>query len=163
MMETLTQWEEALRLRPSADDSDSERRQAVAAKFRALSGQMALGDIEDICRAVMGPSFVQLTKATPSDYMTYMPAGGGAAMAALDPTVWGQYAPGQPGFEHSTNRCIVAIVVDQGILDNVTFAKLQAALFRILQNSMPAYITFRIGQGTAGFICDVGICDVTFI
>lgn len=163
MMETLTLYETILRLRPASDDSDTERRQAVAAKFRALSGQMTFGDIEDICRAVMGASFVQLSKADPADYMTYMPGGGGAAMAALPAGTWGQYAPGQPGYEHSTNRCILAIVVEQGILDNETYEKLKSSLYRLLQSSLPAYMDFAIGEGTAGFICDSGIVDLTFI
>lgn len=163
MMETLTVYEEILRLRPASDDSDTERRQAVAAKFRALSGQMTIGDIEDICRAVMGASFVQLTKAAPANYMTYMPGGGGAALAALPAATWGQFAPGLPGYEHSTNRCILAVVVQQGILDNGTYAKLKASLQRLLQSSLPAYMTFAIGEGTAGFICNLGICGVTFV
>jgi len=163
MMETLTLYEEILRLRPASDDSDTERRQAVAAKFRALSGQMSCGDIEDICRAVMGASFVQLTKADPADYMTYMPGGGGAALAALNPTEWGQFAPGPPGYEHATNRCELAVVVKQGILDNSTYAKLRASLQRLLQSALPAYITFRIGEGTAGFICNAGICGITLV
>ncbi len=163
MMETLTTWEEILRLRPVVSDSDTARRQAVAAKFRALTGHMTLGDIADICRAVMGASFVQVTKAAPSDYMTYMPGGGGAAMAALPAADWGQFAPGAPGFENSTNRCMLAIVVEQGILDNETYAKLRASLSRLLHSSLPAYITFEIGEGAAGFICDVGVCDITFV
>jgi hypothetical protein len=163
MMETLTIYETILRLRPAFDDSDTERRQAVAAKFRALSGQMTYGDIEDICRAVMGSSFIQLSKADPADYMTYLPGGGGAAMAALPAATWGQFAPGQPGYENSTNRCIIAIVVRQGLLDNSTYAKLKSSLQRLLQSSLPAYMTFAIGEGTAGFVCNVGICGVTFI
>jgi len=163
MMETLTVYEEILRLRPASDDSDNARRQAVAAKFRALSGQMTTGDIEDICRAAMGSSFVQLTKANPADYMTYMPGGGGPALAALNAAEWGHFAPGPPGFEHATNRCELAIVVKQGILDNGTYAKLKASLQRLMQSALPAYITFRIGEGTAGFICNAGICGITFV
>lgn len=163
MMETLTTWEEILRLRPVVSDSDNARRRAVAAKFRALSGQMTFGDIEDICRAAMGASFIQASKADPVDYMTYMPGGGGPAMAALSATDWGQFAPGTPGFENSTNRCLIAIVVEQGILDDDTYDKLQAALQRLLHSALPTYMNFAIGEGTAGFVCDVGICNVTFI
>lgn len=162
MMETLTTWEEILRLRPTVDESDNARRQAVAAKFRALSGQMTFGDIEDICRAVMGNSFVQLVKAERPDYMTYMPGGGGPALAALDPAEWGQFAPGLPGFENATNRCLLAIVVQQGILDDATYAKLKAALQRLMQTALPAYMGFAIGQGTAGFIVGIGVLGVDF-
>lgn len=163
MMETLTTYEEILRLRPASDDSDNARRQAVAAKFRALSGQMTFGDIEDICRAAMGASFVQLSKADPVDYMTYMPGGGGPALAALNAAEWGQFAPGAPGYEHATNRCQLAIVVQQGILDNATYEKLKTKLQRLMQSALPAYMTFAIGEGTAGFVCDTGVVDITFV
>ncbi len=163
MMETLITWEEILRLRPVVSDSDNARRRAVAAKFRAISGQMTSGDIEDICRAVMGASFVQINKVAPADYMSYMPGGGGPAMAALNPADWGQFAPGLPGFEHATNRCLLAIVVQQGILDDETYAKLKAALYRLMNSSLPAYIGFVIGEGTDGFTVDLDIVDVDLI
>lgn len=84
-------------------------------------------------------------------------------MALLNPVEWGEFAPGQPGFEHSTNRCLLVVVVEQGILDNSTYEKLKAALQRLLQSALPAYMGFAIGEGTVGFVCDQGIVDLTFI
>lgn len=163
MLETLVVYEEACRLRPASDDTDVERRAAVAAKLRATAGQATFGDIEDVCRAVMGSNFVQVNRIDPSDSHTYMPGGGGAAMAALSSSAYGTYSPGPPGYEWATARASIGVVLQQGGLDNATYTRLRGKLVQILGTLIPSYMRFQVGEGTGGFVVGVGVVNLTLL
>lgn len=152
MTDMLPTWEEILRLRPALDDLPVERRRVVAAKMRGIGRNCTRVDIEDVCSAVLGPAFVQLNYVDGGDVISWMP--GGPA-----PTT----APGPPGKEFASNRCTVAVVVDQTRLGDLEFDRLTRTLIQILQALLPSWMTFRVGTGTGGFVVDVGLVDLTLL
>lgn len=87
MIEALPVWEEACGMRPSPGDSATERRQALAAKFRGYTGDTA-ADIRNACASVMGGAFVALHYVPANEQHAY----------------WPGINPGPPGFEWMTNR-----------------------------------------------------------
>lgn len=141
MLDNLTIWEEVLKLRPSSKDYDNERRNRVAARLRGIASNATV-DIAEAARSIFGDEFEDLVFVAPADAITY----------------WPGLNPGPPGFEWSSNKCIVGVRVIVG----AEFQSRRAALADLLQAMLPAWMSFVIGVG-AGFICDVGICDVTFV
>lgn len=150
MLEEVTRWEEILRLRPDPADSDNERRAAIEAKLRGLTGNTIV-DVEATARAIFGPLFVSVN--VPESASTY--------------AWWPGVNPGRPGFEWSTNRMTIGVAVSRGGLTDETFSRKLSRLRESLDAMLPVWMTFTVGiapEGeTSGFICDVGICDITLL
>lgn len=146
MLETLTTWEEALRLRPARADSAVTRRAAVAAKFLGLASN-TISAIYDVCATLAGSLFLGLGQVAEADAIWYAPG----------------IAPGPPGFEWTSNRATISVRLSRvGTPDAVFFAlvqRIQVALVAMV----PAWMTFRIGTDEGGFIVDVGIVDITLL
>lgn len=147
MIETLPTYEEILRTRPSIEDSDNERRTVVAAKLRGIAGQATSEDIEDVCTALLGPSFEGLARVDPSEIISY----------------WPGVNPGPPGFEWTSNICTLGILVRRGPQDDGRWARLLSHLHDILGTLLPAWEIFFVGTDDGGFIADLGIPDVTML
>jgi hypothetical protein len=148
MLEVLTDWEEACRTRPSGVDSAHDRRARVAAKLRGLIGN-TVGDISAALTELLGSRFVQLQFADPADEIVY----------------WPGINPGPPGLEWSSNRAVMAVVMNDDGLSADDFTALRNRASEFMDSIIPAWMTYRIGQGEAGdgFIVDVGVVDVTFL
>jgi hypothetical protein len=147
MIETLPTWEEILRTRPTAEDSDNERRTVVAAKLRGISGQATSEDIEAVCRTLLGSSFEGLARVDPTEELSY----------------WPVINPGPPGFEWCSNRCSIGILVRRGPQSDGKWARLMSHLHDILETLLPAWEVFEVGTDDGGFVCDVGLPDVTML
>lgn len=150
MLEETRRWETIMRLPVAPDDTDQDRRAAVAAKFRGLLGN-AMPDIEDVCREVLGPNYVGVNTVADSDQITW----------------WPGVAPGPPGFEWTSNRCTIGVAMTRaGLSDSEVQGKI-ARLVEKLDAMLPAWMTFQVGvddSGTgAGFIVDIGIVDLTLL
>lgn len=100
MLEALTDWEQVLKLNPSVDDSDQERRARVAAKLRGLINN-ALPDIEATAKKALGVNFGAVVLVDPANHYVYSPAN----------------VPGPPGFEWSSSRAVVGIRMTQSGLN----------------------------------------------
>jgi hypothetical protein len=147
MIETLPTWEEILRTRPSADDSDNARRAAVAAKLRGISGQATFDDIEDVCRALLGTAFEGLAKVEPSDIVSF----------------WPGVNPGPPGFEWTSNRMALGIKVRQGSRARAEWDRLIQQLQDLLQTLLPSWEVFHVGTSDGGFFPGAGLPGVTLL
>lgn len=148
LLEELPREEEILGLRPDPKDSAIDRRASVAAKRRGLAGN-AMPDIEATCRAVLGANFVAVETVADADQITY----------------WPGLNPGPPGREWSSNRCTIGVRMNTvGLTDNQRDSKI-SSLTEKLDAMLPSWMTFCIGTGDAddGWICDVGICDLTLL
>jgi hypothetical protein len=148
LLEELPREEEILGLRPDPAQTTLDRRASVAGKRRGLAGN-AMPDIEATCRAVLGANFVTVETVDTADQITY----------------WPGVNPGPPGREWSSNRCTIGIRMNTvGITDAQRDAKI-ASLAEKLDATLPAWMTFCIGICDAddGWICDVGICDLTLL
>jgi len=146
MLEALPIWEETLKLRPADTDSAAARRGKVAAKLRGIAGN-STGDIVAALTALLGTTFVQLVIVPTANELTYWP---------------GIY-PGPPGYEWSSNRALVGVEVQQGVLSDAEFQDKQDAVVELLDLMLPSWMTFCTGVESGGFICDVGICGETFL
>lgn len=146
MLETLTTWETALRLRPARADSVQTRRDAVAAKFLGLASN-TISAIYDVCSTLAGSLFLGLGQVAEADAIWYAPG----------------IAPGPPGFEWTSNRATISVRLTRlGTPDAVFFAlvqRIQTALVAMC----PAWMTFRIGTDDGGFIVDIGLVDLTLL
>lgn len=145
MLESLPVWEQSTGLRPSASDSDTERRRRVAGKLRGLVNN-ALGDIEESVINVLGSLFAGMVLVDPTNVIAY----------------WPGINPGPPGFEWSTNRVIIGIKVDPSGLSDAQFIVKRQALFDQLDTMTPAWMTFQIGVGDQ-FTVNQGIVGQTFL
>lgn len=154
MLENLTIWEGATGRVPAFTATDNERRSAVAAKMRGLSGN-SLADIGDAAAAILGDNFVNILTTDEADAVTYWP--GGPVRTS------GMSAPGPPGFEWSTNRVTICIVVTKGGLSLREFTTKRDALRLVAEDMIPAWQDILIGIDEGGFICDVGTCDETLL
>jgi hypothetical protein len=111
MIEALPIWEEACGLRPAPDESERERREALAAKRRGYAGNAA-PDIRDICDAAMGGAFVAIHHVPDDQAVSY----------------WPGINPGPPGFEWmSTSGLVFAEVTTTG-LGQAEFARRTARM-----------------------------------
>lgn len=147
LLETLPTFEEVLRTRPTAEDSDNARRNVVAAKLRGISGQATAQDIEDVCRALLGNSFEGTAKIDPANAFSY----------------WPGMNPGPPGFEWTSNRCLIGINVRQGVRGDAEWERLLQQLQDLLQTLLPAWLVFVVGVNDGGFVANVGTVGVTLI
>jgi hypothetical protein len=146
MLENLTTWEEATGMRPGVHDLSVDRRRRVAAKLRGIAGN-ALADIVDTCTTIMGANFDTIVTVAAADVVVYGPGG----------------VPGPPGFEFSSNRTHIGVRVTQDGLSTAAFTAKVNDLIAALDAMLPVWMTFQVGVGSSGFICDVGICDLTFL
>ena len=151
MMETLPTYEEILRTRPSAEDSDNERRAIVAAKLRGISGQATSEDIEAVCRELLGSAFEGLRKIEEANEFSY----------------WPGMNPGPPGFEWTSNRATIGIAVRRDGRSDAAWDRAIAQLTALLRTLLPAWEIFEIGTDDGGFILgdgpECGIVGVTFL
>ncbi len=146
MLETLPTWEQACGLRPAPGDTPPARRRAVAAQLRGLVGN-TLGDINDVCAASAGTAF-----------------GGLAIVDAAQATVyWPGINPGPPGFEWSSNRAVVGVKLIKLGFTDADFLALVSRINRQLASLCPAWMTFQVGVDKGVCICDVAVCDQTFL
>lgn len=144
MMESLPVWEEACKLRPKATDSAPARRRALAAKMRGFVGNK-LSDIYDVCATAAGANFLGIAFSDPA--YVYQPG----------------LNPGPPGFEWTSARAKIAIELSRDNLSNADFFALVQRLTEQLHILVPGWMTFRVGTDEGGFICDIGIVDVTLL
>ncbi len=151
LLETLPTYEEILRTRPSPDDTDNERRAAVAAKLRGISGQATTDDIEGVCRELLGTAFEGLRRVDPSYEFSY----------------WPGMNPGPPGFEWTSNRAVIGIAVRQDARSDGAWQRALATLRDMLGTLLPAWEVYEIGTDDGGFHIgddpDAGIVGVTFL
>lgn len=151
MLETLPTYEEVLRTRPSPDDSDNARRAVVAAKLRGISGQATSEDIEEVCRTLLGSAFEGLRVVDATNEFSY----------------WPGMNPGPPGFEWTSNRCVIGIAVRQDSRTDAAWQRVIARLRDTLSTLLPAWEIFEIGTDDGGFIIgdgpECGIVGVTFL
>lgn len=145
MLESLPTWEEACGLRPTDADSDAQRRGAVGAAFRGISGN-APPDIADAIAAAAGQAYVDTLRCDPADDVTY----------------WPGINPGPPGFEWSSNRAIVGAKLTSDGQSLRQYRAAQAAVARTLDRMLPARMGYRVGSGD-GFLAGVGIVGETFL
>lgn len=146
MLETLTTYEEILRLTPDADDADVARRQAVAAKLRGLSGN-TFSDIESAVSALLGAQYDGLVTVAPADELTY----------------WSGINPGPPGYEWFSNRMVLGVKIKREGIDPAGFERLFGQCRAFLQDFLPAWEVFAIGVGADGFTVDVDTVDIDFL
>jgi hypothetical protein len=145
MLESLPVWEEATRLRVGLDDTEGERRSALAGKFRGLSGN-AIGDIRDACALLCGANFVALHTVAPADEIVF----------------WPGVNPGPPGLEWSSNRATVYVELTKAGLDQGSFDSLVSRLLSTLDDLCPSWLSFAwfttstVG-GTDGFFLDYSL------
>lgn len=147
MIDGLRIWEEACGLSPSASDPPVERRAEVAAKFRSY-GNNAEPDIRDVCAAMMGSNFVELSWV----------------LTAEDVTYWPGINPGPPGLEWFSRQCIAYIEVTKAGLDQASFDRKVGKLTQALDSFLPAWMTFEIftvdtSGADEGFILDFSSLD----
>ena len=145
MLEALTDWEQILKLTPTIDDSDQERRARVAAKLRGLINN-ALPDIEATAKKVLGVNFAAVVLVDPANHITY----------------WGGGIPGPPGLEWYSSRAIVAIRMTQTGLSASQFAAKRAALIQALDAMLPAWMSGAVGVGSQ-FVVNQGIVGTTLV
>ena len=146
MLETLTTWETALRLRPRRLDTVIERRAAVAAKFLGFALN-SIGAIYDACSTLAGSLFLGLGQVAEADAIWYAPG----------------ISPGPPGFEWTSNRATISVKLQRTGVADETFSALVQRIQETLTAMCPAWMTFRIGTDEGGFIVDVGIVDLTLL
>ena len=145
MLEALTDWEQILKLTPTIDDSDQERRARVAAKLRGLINN-ALPDIEATAKKVLGVNFAAVVLVDPANQIVYWPGG----------------TPGNPGFEWYSSRAIVGIRMTTTGLNAVQFAAKRAALIQALDSTLPSWMAAATGVGSE-FVVNQGIVGQTLL
>lgn len=145
MLEALTDWEQVLKLNPSVDDSDQERRARVAAKLRGLINN-ALPDIEATAKKALGVNFGAVVLVDPANQVTYWPGG----------------VPGPPGLEWYSSRAIVGIRMTTAGLNAAQFAAKRAALIQALDSTLPSWMAMACGVGSE-FVVNQGIVGQTLI
>lgn len=146
MLETLTTWEQSMRLRPKRADSLQTRRAAVAAKFLGLASN-TISTIYDVCAALAGSVFLGLAQVDELDAIWYAPG----------------INPGPPGFEWTSNRATIAVRLERTGIPDAVFLDLVQRIQVALTALVPAWMTFRIGTDEGGFIVDIGIVDLTLL
>jgi hypothetical protein len=146
MVDVLEDWESILRLRPGPNSTEVDRRALVSAALRGLAGN-TISDITETCSTLMGANFDEIVTADPADEITY----------------WPGINPGPPGYEWSTTRLCLAVRVNRTGLNDAQYTDKTNALARALDIMLPAWMTFAIGTGDDGFLCDVDIVDLDFL
>ncbi len=135
MLEALPDAEAILKIRPTPEQSDDERRAVVAGKTIALRGN-TMSDIEAAVRAVAGDQFVAVWTAPESSVYCYWPYG----------------SPGPPGQEWSSNRCFVKVQITKaGLGSQAAFLRLRSSIEALLHVMLPSAHTFAVSTSD-GFI-----------
>jgi len=145
MLEALTDWEQVLKLNPSVDDSDQERRARVAAKLRGLVNN-ALPGIEATAKKALGVNFGAVVLVDPANHYVYSPAN----------------VPGPPGFEWSSSRAVVGIRMTQSGLNAAQFSAKRAATIQALTSMLPSWMAESVGVGSE-FVINEGVFGVTLL
>lgn len=146
MLETLPIFEGAMRLRPAVRDSLRVRRQRVAAKLRGIIGN-TLADLNGVCEEVAGQNFVAIVPIPDASLIAY----------------WPGVNPGPPGFEWSSNRATLCVQLQRLTLSDAEYSAMARRLFRTLADTVPCWMRVVIGEGSAGFVCSVGIVGETLL
>jgi hypothetical protein len=146
MLETLTTWEAAQKLRPSAHDTLTARRARVAARLRGIAGN-AIADIEEAAREAAGLHFAALLTVP----------------ASMESVYWPGVNPGPPGYEWASNRATVAVKLNRLTASDAAFAGVIDRVWEALRDLLPAWMTLVVGANDGGFICNVGIVGVTLL
>lgn len=146
MLETLPIFEGAMRLRPAVRDSLRVRRQRVAAKLRGIIGN-TLADLNGVCESVAGQNFVAIVPIPDASLIAY----------------WPGVNPGPPGFEWSSNRATLCVQLQRLTLSDAEYSAMARRLFRTLADTVPCWMRVVIGEGSAGFVCSVGIVGETLL
>ena len=146
MMESIVDWETICKIRPVPDDSLQTRRARIAAALLGVASNTMTG-MQDACEALLGSMFVELRSVAPENEIAYWP---------------GVY-PGPPGYEWSSNRCVVAVVVQQGAQSDVEFKLAIDRCFQMLDAMAAGWLTFQVGIGLGGFVCGQGIVGLTLL
>ncbi|NBS94072.1 MAG: DUF2313 domain-containing protein [Betaproteobacteria bacterium] len=145
MLETLDDWETACRTRPSSSDSVQARRARVASRLRGLIGN-TLGDISAALTDLVGSTFVQLQVVPVAGEIVY----------------WPGVNPGPPGLEWSSNRAVLGVQLQQGLLSDDEFAAQRAQVAQLVDAMIPSWMSYRVGTGSS-FIVNVGVVGQTFV
>lgn len=133
MMETLSDAEQIYGLRPTPDQSDAERRGAVAAKVIALPSN-TLSAITQAAQALAGAQFVGMFTASESQVFVF----------------WPLINPGPPGFEWTSSRNHIQIALtNDGLTDDASYTRLRSSMTNLLDAMLPATHTFSVTLGTS--------------
>jgi len=138
MLDGIPKWEEALGLRPTSEDSTRARALAIESRLRGFAGN-ALPDIEAMAQSTCGVNFSELRTVATADEVTY----------------WAGVNPGPPGFEYTSNRAHVAVVMTKDGLTEAQFVAKRNQVVDMLDDLRPDWLTYSVG--TDGMIADVGI------
>jgi hypothetical protein len=125
MIEALPIWEEACGLRPSLRDSNRERRDSLAAKFRGYGGNTE-ADIRQVCSTAMGSAFVAIRHVEPTDVVSY----------------WPGINPGPPGSEWWSNRSMVLAQVTNAGLGDEEFRRRTAKMTSVVDEILTGECVF---------------------
>ena len=149
MAYSLPTWEEAFGLRPLPSESAMQRRANLDAKMRSM-GNNAEADARDASERILGDNFVGITWVATASEVVY----------------WPGIFPGQPPFEWASNREIVLVEANKDGVSQAQFDAKVARLVAVLDDLIPAYMTFNVyvhnTNGTDdGFILDLSLLDET--
>jgi hypothetical protein len=145
MIETLPAWEEACGLRPGPNDTDYDRRKALAAQFLGYIGN-ALTQLYALCQSIAGASFLGFYLPT-SSAPTYTPG----------------LMPGPPGWESMSCRAMVAVRLAPVGATGASFLAMVQKLNRALGLACPAWMGWVVGIDQGHTICDVAIADAVLV
>jgi hypothetical protein len=145
MIETLPQWEQACGLRPAPTDTDTDRRNALAAQFLGFIGN-TISDLYGICVAIAGPTFLGFYLPT-SSAPTYTPG----------------LLPGPPGWETTSCRATIGVRLQPVGSADAEFLDTIRTLTRQLGLACPAWMGFVVGSDEGGFVMGVGTMGQTLI
>ncbi len=149
MSDLLADFEDAASLRVTPAESLVERRRKLAAKLRGIVGN-DIAQLAAVAQAQLGPNFVALTVADPSKEIVY----------------WPGISPGPPGYEWSSNRCVVAVHMNRDGLSDDEYRRKSAALAETLDHMRPSWLAYTIGVGSGPgttFIVGKGIVGMTIL
>lgn len=146
MIDALPDWEQILRLNPTAEDTEVTRRARVAAKLRGL-GNNATIDIVDAIKQIAGLNFSAVIWVDSANQVNY----------------WPGVNPGPPGLEWSSNRCRLAVKVTLAGLTNADYSNKLAALHSLLDSLCPAWMTWQIGSDSSTFTVNSSVVGQVFV
>lgn len=141
MMESLPDAETAYGVRPTPQQSDTERRSVIAAKKRGAIGNSST-DLEAAIRAIAGSNFVALHTVDDSERWVF----------------W-TMEPGPPGVEWASATCMYQVQLSKdGLASDAEFLRMRSAVENLLMAMLPSSHTFYVGTGT-GFQADISRVD----
>lgn len=149
MTDLLETYEQACNLRPRPTDSTKRRRGALAAKLRGIAGNL-YADLQAAALQAAGSAYVGTSVAAAADIYNYLPG----------------ISPGPPGQEFSSNRCLVAVLLQTGGRTQASFLALQRDVIEAIEAIKPAWLRVIVGVGTSSggeFVAGVGVAGLTVI